>query len=143
MPSVIAPWVKRQTRLCGFAGPSLVLGSALAILLASSMAKAVFAADAANSRPKTPAEVQNAAATSEAEMKPYTDVIANSDAAFDMVPIRGGRYVMGSPDSEAGRKDDEGPTHEVEIEPFWMGRCEVTWNEYEIWMFNLDSQRAN
>ncbi len=48
---------------------------------------------------------------------------------------------MGSPASENGRGDDEGPQHEVEIEPFWMGKCEVTWNEYEVWMFNLDSQR--
>jgi formylglycine-generating enzyme required for sulfatase activity len=26
----------------------------------------------------------------------------------------------------------------VAIEPFWMGKCEVTWDEYEIWSFNLD-----
>ncbi len=58
-----------------------------------------------------------------------------------MVPIKGGRYTMGSPASEAGRNDDEGPQHEVAIEPFWMGKCEVTWNEYEVWMFSLDIQR--
>src|SRR5262249_40320993 len=60
---------------------------------------------------------------------------------FDMVPIPGGKFVMGSSAGEAGRKEDEGPQHEVEIDPFWMGRCEVTWNEYEIWMFSLDIQR--
>jgi formylglycine-generating enzyme required for sulfatase activity len=58
-----------------------------------------------------------------------------------MVPIPGGKFVMGSPDGEASRKEDEGPQHEVEIEPFWMGKCEVTWDEYEVWMFNLDIQR--
>ena len=24
------------------------------------------------------------------------------------------------------------------IEPFWMGKCEVTWDEYEVWMSHLD-----
>ncbi len=85
--------------------------------------------------------MQNAAATTEAEMKPYTDVIGNTDVLFDMVPIPGGKFVMGSPDSEPGHKSDEAPQHEVEIDPFWMGKCEVTWNQYEIWTFSLDIQR--
>lgn len=87
------------------------------------------------------ADVKQADAKSAADMKPYTDVIVSADVTFDMVPIPGGKFQMGSPDSEDGRKDDEGPQHEVEIEPFWMGKCEVAWNEYEIWMFNLDIQR--
>jgi len=102
---------------------------------------ASLVARAADAPPKSPADVKDAAATTEAEMKPYTDIIASADVAFDLVPIPGGKYLMGSPNSEAGHKDDEGPQHEVEIEPFWMGKCEVTWNEYEIWMFSLDIQR--
>ncbi|MGD9723029.1 MAG: formylglycine-generating enzyme family protein [Pirellulales bacterium] len=90
---------------------------------------------------KSPAQVQNATATTAAEMKPYTEVIANADVSFNMVPIPGGKFLMGSPDSEAGRNEDEGPQHEVEIKPFWMGKCEVTWDEYEVWMFSLDVQR--
>jgi formylglycine-generating enzyme required for sulfatase activity len=101
------------------------------------VAQVAYSAD----KPKSPADVKDAAATNQAEMKPYTDVIANGDVTFDMVPIPGGKFLMGSPDSESGRKDDEGPQHEIEIEPFWMGKCEVTWDEYEIWMFNLDIQR--
>ena len=77
----------------------------------------------------------------EGEMKPYTDVVANAEVTFDMVPIPGGKFVMGSPDGEPGHKPDEAPQHEVEISPFWMGKCEVTWNEYEVWMFALDIQR--
>jgi formylglycine-generating enzyme required for sulfatase activity len=52
---------------------------------------------------------------------------------FELVPIRGGTFLMGSPEGEAGRLEDEGPQHEVEIEPFWMGRFEVTWDEYNLW----------
>jgi formylglycine-generating enzyme required for sulfatase activity len=82
-----------------------------------------------------------AEAKTAAEMKPYTEQIAGTPVHFDMVPISGGKFVMGSPAGEPGRKEDEGPEHEVEIAPFWMGKCEVTWNEYELFMFSLDIQR--
>ncbi len=48
---------------------------------------------------------------------------------------------MGSPATEEGRNDDEGPQHKVKIEPFWMGKCEVTWDEYDTWRLRLDQQR--
>jgi formylglycine-generating enzyme required for sulfatase activity len=86
-------------------------------------------------------EVPNAAAATAAEMKPYTDAIAGTSVRFDLVPIPGGTFTMGSPASEEGRKEDEGPQHEVQIAPFWMGKHEVTWDEYEIWSFSLDIQR--
>ena len=35
---------------------------------------------------------------------------------------------------EAGRLEDEGPQHRVSVEPFWMGKFEVTWAEYEPFM---------
>jgi formylglycine-generating enzyme required for sulfatase activity len=85
--------------------------------------------------------VAGASAASQAEMKPYTEVISGTPATFDMVPIRGGKFVMGSRESEAGHQADESPQHQVEISPFWMGKCEVTWDEYEIWSYNLDIQR--
>jgi formylglycine-generating enzyme required for sulfatase activity len=88
-----------------------------------------------------PSEVPDAVATAEAEMKPYTDKIGGTDVTFDMVPIPGGKFKMGSPEGEADRKADEGPQIEVEIEPFWMGKHEVTWDEYEMWGMGLDQQR--
>lgn len=80
-------------------------------------------------------------AAAEEAMRPYTERLSGTDITFDMVPIRGGVFVMGSPDDEPGRHDDEGPQHPVRIEPFWMGKCEVTWDEYETWAFGLDIQR--
>ena len=88
-----------------------------------------------------PAVDEAAVATSEAEMQPYTQIISGTEVSFDMIPIPGGRFVMGSPENEVDRNDDEGPQFECEVAPFWMGRCEVTWDEYEIWTFNLDIQR--
>lgn len=48
-------------------------------------------------------------------------------ASLDMLPIPGGTFTLGSPESEQGRGDDEGPQRKVIIEPFWMGKIEVTW----------------
>ena len=76
-----------------------------------------------------------------AELKPYTEVIAGTDVKFDMLPIPGGTFTMGSPSAEADRKSDEGPQHAVKLDPFWMGKHEVTWDSYELWMFKLDVQR--
>src|SRR5262249_33678078 len=75
-------------------------------------------------------DVPNASAKTEKEMKPYTEVISGTKATFDMVPIPGGKFRMGSPSTEKGRQADEGPQHEVTIEPFWMGKTEVTWDTY-------------
>jgi formylglycine-generating enzyme required for sulfatase activity len=82
-------------------------------------------------------EVQSAA-----EMKAFTTTIPGSDVSYDMLPIPGGKYQMGSPANEAGRKDDEGPQHVVEIAPFWMGKMEVTWNEFELFMYPNEEKKT-
>ena len=76
-----------------------------------------------------------AEAKTEQEMKPYKQTIPNTEVSFEMVAIPGGEFLLGSPESEAKRKPDEGPQVKVKIEPFWMGKYEVTWNEYDIWSF--------
>jgi formylglycine-generating enzyme required for sulfatase activity len=88
-----------------------------------------------------PVDLPAAVATTEPEMQPYTERIGGTDVTFDLVPIPGGKFLMGSPESEPSRRDDEGPQIEVEIEPFWMGKHEVTWDEYELWGMGLDQQR--
>lgn len=86
-------------------------------------------------------DVPDALAKSEAEMKPYAEVIEQTDVKIEMLPIPGGRFVMGSPDAEAGREPDEGPQRTVELSPFWMAKTEITWNAYEVWMYDLDIVR--
>jgi formylglycine-generating enzyme required for sulfatase activity len=86
-------------------------------------------------------EVPNANASTEAEMKPFTEVVEHTEATIDLVPIAGGTFTMGSPDTEADRGEDEGPQHEVKIDPFWMSKYEITWDAFEVWMFDLDVQR--
>lgn len=67
-------------------------------------------------------------------MVPYKMTIPGTEVTFEMVPIPGGKFMMGSPDSEEDRQDNEGPQFEVEVEPFWMGKYEVTWAEYKRYM---------
>ncbi len=89
-----------------------------------------------------PVEVPDADAETEAEMKPYSEKIVGPDITFDMVPIPGGEFVMGSPEDEEDRDDEmESPQRKVRISPFWMGKCEVTWEEFEQWSMGLDLNR--
>lgn len=60
----------------------------------------------------------------------FTEYIPGSAVSFEMIAIPGGTYQMGSPDDEPFRKSDEGPVKEVEIDPFFMAKIEVSWDEY-------------
>ena len=50
--------------------------------------------------------------------------------SFEMVAIPGGTFHMGSPENEPFRNDNEGPVKEVSVTPFFMGKIEVSWDEY-------------
>ncbi len=71
---------------------------------------------------------------------PYRQEVPGTGLSFEMVPIPGGEFQMGSPASEKGHKKDEGPVRRVRISPFWMARLEVTWDLYEQWSLDLDRQ---
>ncbi len=80
----------------------------------------------------------------EGDLKSYTETVPKSgDATFEMIPIPGGEFTMGSPDSEKGRGDDEGPTRTIKIEPFWMASTEVTWGLYRSFMENENGPNRN
>lgn len=67
-------------------------------------------------------------------MVPYQVRIPGTDESFWMEPIPGGKFRMGSPASEAGRTSIEGPQSEWSVDPFWMGRHEVTQGAYSHYM---------
>jgi formylglycine-generating enzyme required for sulfatase activity len=78
-------------------------------------------------------------------LRPYVEKVPGSYVSFEMVPIPGGTFLMGSPECEKGRDAEEGPQHSVRIHPFWMGACEVTWDEYNLFVSetHATSQRDN
>jgi formylglycine-generating enzyme required for sulfatase activity len=69
------------------------------------------------------------------EFATYTETIPASDVSFKMIAIPAGEFAMGSPETEASRKPDEGPQHKVKLDAFWMSEMEVTWNMFELYAF--------
>ena len=77
----------------------------------------------------------------ESEMKAYSNTIPGTQVTFVMTPIKSGDVVMGSPANETGSQPDERPQHKVKVEPFWMGAYEVTWSEYELFMYQDEERK--
>ncbi|NEO01655.1 MAG: formylglycine-generating enzyme family protein, partial [Moorea sp. SIO3I7] len=50
---------------------------------------------------------------------------------LEMQPIKAGSFLMGSPDNEFGRDADEGPQHQVNVPAFWMGKYQVTQQQWQ------------
>ena len=64
------------------------------------------------------------------EFDSFTENIPQTSVSFDMVAIPGGQFTIGSPETESFRDPDEGPVRSVQVGDFWMGKVEVSWNEY-------------
>ena len=74
--------------------------------------------------------------------KEYLQSIPGTQEKVKMVFISGGTHNMGSPKSEKGHFGDEGPQHKVKIDPFWMGKFEITWDLYELFLAReIDSKK--
>ena len=68
------------------------------------------------------------------ESMPEVDITITlpREIELHMVWIQPGRFLMGSPVSEPGRNEDEGPRHEVTLtRGFYLGRYEVTQSQWE------------
>jgi formylglycine-generating enzyme required for sulfatase activity len=74
----------------------------------------------------------------EDEFSSYRQEIVTSELSFEMMPIKGGTYSMGSSASDENRGKNELLSRKVNVSDFWMGKYELTWDEYELWMINLD-----
>jgi formylglycine-generating enzyme required for sulfatase activity len=68
----------------------------------------------------------------------YEETIPGTIVKFTMLPIPAGTFTLGSPPTEKDRQPDEGPQKPVALPAFWMGKYEVSWDEYELFMFAPD-----
>ena len=68
-------------------------------------------------------------------------IILPGDVPLEMVWIPPGSFMMGSPEDEKDRNDNEGPQHEVTIaKGFWMGKYPITQAQWQTVMENNPSQ---
>ncbi len=64
-----------------------------------------------------------------------TEKLPDSDVKMEFVWISPGTFRMGSPPSEKGWREHEGPVHQVEIsQGFYLGKYEVTQEQWETVM---------
>lgn len=75
--------------------------------------------------------------------KTETILIPGTDLKFEMVYVPGGKAKLGSPADEAGRKPDEALLHEVELQPYWMSRTEVTWEAFKKYFENRKAVKVD
>jgi formylglycine-generating enzyme required for sulfatase activity len=108
--------------------------AAAVLLAAGDAANAAGDGDERLGFSNTPPAAGPAIKTDRGYMVPYTAKIPGSDVTFEMTPISGGTFRMGSPATEKDRHSVEGPQFDVRIEPFWMSRYELTWAEYKQFM---------
>lgn len=64
----------------------------------------------------------------------FIQTIGGSELVIDMVGIPSGSFSMGSASSEEKRGDDEGPTHPVKLNSFWISKYEITWELYNLFV---------
>lgn len=67
-------------------------------------------------------------------MVPYAEKIPGSDVEIEMVPVPGGDFLLGSPEDEEDRGDDEGPQVKLTVDPMWVAKTEITWAQYKEYM---------
>ncbi len=66
----------------------------------------------------------------QSHLETITDTIPGTEVYFTMVGLEGGSFLMGTPEGEKGRDEDEGPQREVVVSPFYIGIHEVTYDEF-------------
>lgn len=69
------------------------------------------------------------------KLDPYTETIPGTLVKFDMVVIPAGEISIADPAKK-------GAARKVRIEPFWIGKTEVTWDEYDVFVLRLDEPDA-
>jgi len=74
------------------------------------------------------------AASGSTDSDNYAEVIPGTDLRIEMISIPGGTFTMGSTEGLAGQPD-EGPAHQVSVDPFWMSAVEITWDQYEAFLY--------
>jgi formylglycine-generating enzyme required for sulfatase activity len=65
------------------------------------------------------------------QVQGYQERLADG-VELTMVQIPAGSFLMGSPQGEEGRSNDEGPQHQVQLQGFFMGQTPITQAQWRV-----------
>lgn len=61
-----------------------------------------------------------------------TEKVPATEVSFDLLLMPKGSFLMGSPPLEKDRNEIEGPQHKVNLDAFYLGKYEITWDVFEL-----------
>ena len=76
------------------------------------------------------------------QAKYFTEHLGNG-VTLEMVAIPSGKFMMGAPKEEKSSRDDERPQRQVTVQPFFIGRFQVTQSQWKAISKRSASRRAN
>jgi formylglycine-generating enzyme required for sulfatase activity len=91
---------------------------------------------------QTPRGADIAPDSSAKRPRPVGEVFRDCPKCPEMVIVPAGHFTMGSPASEIGRFDSEGPQHGVTVRGFALGKYPVTEEEFTIFLATTGYQPA-
>ncbi len=65
----------------------------------------------------------------------FTETLSGTTVCFEMVRIPAGSLEVDDALAESGRRT-------IDVPPFWIGRTEVTWDQYDVFVFSLDGDHG-
>lgn len=65
----------------------------------------------------------------------YAQSVNGESFSIEMIAVPGGTFFMGAADDDKTRKADEKPMHEVFVDSLWMGKYEISWEQYDAFVF--------
>lgn len=63
----------------------------------------------------------------------YTQGINGEEVAIEMIAISGSEFEMGT--DLPNRNPNEKPAHTLKLNDFWMGKYEITWEQYDAFVY--------
>ncbi len=66
----------------------------------------------------------------------YLQEVDGETFTIEMIAVEGGIFYMGVENNNKIRKSDEKPAHELEIDAFWVGKYEITWEQYDAFIYD-------
>jgi len=91
--------------------------------------------DTLAARQTTPVPVGVPVAVPMPDFRPFTEKVPGTSIKIEMIPIPGGKMILGSPPGESGRETTDLAQKEATIKPFYMAQFETSWEQVTPFIF--------